>query len=73
MDEPRDIVERVRRLEEAQAFAERTAEDLGEELRALGRRVSELHAAVRRLEGRVERLTPPPEEPSPEDAPSQDQ
>lgn len=51
-----DLAKRLVRLEEAQGFAERTSEQLGEEVRALSTRVSELQALVRRLEAQLSRL-----------------
>ena len=59
---PDEVRERLMRLEEAQAFAERALEELGGEVRALGERLAELRAAVRRLEGQVERLAAPPDD-----------
>ena len=56
-DELRD---RVTRLEESNGFAERTVEQLSEEVRGLGRRVTELQAQVRRLEAQLSRLAAPP-------------
>jgi len=44
--------ERIQKLEEAQAFSERTVEELEEEVRALSRRVVELAAALARLEAK---------------------
>jgi len=41
---------RLQRLEEAQAFDERAIEELGKEVRALGERVMQLAAALKRVE-----------------------
>lgn len=46
--------ERLTRLEEAQAFSERTVESLDGEVRALGDRIDALRRVVERLEGRID-------------------
>jgi len=45
--------ERIRKLEEGQVFADRTVEELSAEVRALGKRVGELGAAIARLEAKL--------------------
>lgn len=49
------ILERIIRLEEAQAFGERGVEQLSGEIYALGRRLDELVARVARLEHQAAR------------------
>lgn len=58
-----DIRIRLLRLEEAQAFADHAADQLNDEVRALGRRVLELQAQVRRLEAMLARLAAPADDP----------
>ena len=65
-DELRD---RMQRLEEGQGFADHAAAQLAEEVRALSKRLTELQAHVRRLEGQLTRLASPP---PPEDGSEQE-
>lgn len=46
----------IRRLEEAQAFTDRTVEELSDEVRDLGRRAAQLAAMLNRLELRLRRI-----------------
>ncbi len=48
--------ERITRLEEAQAFADRTVETLDAEVRALGDKVDQMRRALIKLEARLEAL-----------------
>ena len=62
---------RVRALEENHGFAERLLEELGEEVRALGRRVTELTQRMIRLEASMaKRAADAPPETEGEDAPN---
>jgi chromosome segregation ATPase len=51
-----DWQQRLTRLEEAEAFAERQVEQLGSELVEVNRRLMDLANRMQRLEGRLERL-----------------
>jgi uncharacterized coiled-coil protein SlyX len=55
-----DIDNRVSRLEEAQAYAERSIEQLNDEMVELGRRMTDILARLQRLEATAERLTDVP-------------
>jgi len=48
--------ERLIRLEESQAFAERTIDALDAEVRTLGEKVDEMRRTIARLEARIESL-----------------
>lgn len=61
-DERHDLESRLARLEEAQAFAERAGDQVGQEVRDLGRRITELGARLRRIEEQLARHTAPAEE-----------
>lgn len=54
-----DIRKRLIRLEESQGFAERSVEQLAEEVRALGKQVAEVRTQLRRLEAQLVRLSAP--------------
>jgi len=53
---------RLRTLEEAQAFSERSVEQLSGEIAELSKRVTEALAHIRMLEGRLQQLLEPPED-----------
>ncbi len=52
----RQMLERLQRIEESQAFAERTDDALTHEIRELDRRVRDLSARIDRLDGRLGEL-----------------
>lgn len=54
--------ERLTRLEESQAFTERTVEMLDDEVRALGEKVDALRRVIANLESRLEAATAPIDE-----------
>ena len=56
-----DSGERLRRLEEAQAFSEHAAEQLGEQVLTLATRLEEIASRLARLERRIETLASGPE------------
>lgn len=55
----RTLESRIRALEENQGFAERVSEQLGDEVRELGRRVLELAQRLSRVEAKVAGQEPP--------------
>jgi len=63
---------RLTRLEEHHAFAERTVEQLGEEIVALHQRVDDAHARIASLELRLARLTETRDQPGDDPARSPD-
>lgn len=60
MQEPE--ASRVQRLEEAQGFAERAIEQLGEEIASLNRRMAAMQALLKALETRLAKMSEPPED-----------
>ncbi len=59
----RDAHAEILRLQEALGFAERRSDQLNEEVLEVNRRLDEVLRRLSRLEGRVESLANPPEEP----------
>jgi uncharacterized coiled-coil protein SlyX len=61
-DDPQALLaQRLQRLEESQAFAEHTLQQLGEEVRLLNQRLAESAQRLARLEGRLHALAKPTE------------
>lgn len=56
-----DLIKRIERLEESHAFAEHTADQIGEQIREAFRALEALARRVDRLENRVTDLAEPPE------------
>ena len=56
-----DESERLRKVEESLAFSDHAIEQLSAEIAALGRRVAETMAALRRLEARLDAASRPAE------------
>lgn len=54
-----DQHDRLTRIEEGLGFCERTSEQLGEEIRALGKRVAEVARRVEAMERRLAGAIPP--------------
>ena len=62
MTSPKDLADRVQRLEEALGFAERTTEQLSAEIAVLHRQLSETRVQLKRLEARLDQPPSSPEE-----------
>ena len=65
---PEQILARLQRLEESHVFAERTLEQLGDEIADLNRRLAEMRAHVQRLEARLTRSEQPGDDEPPADS-----
>jgi uncharacterized coiled-coil protein SlyX len=63
-DEIAKLRDRLQRIEEAQGFAERAAEQLSTEMAEINRRLAELAARLSRLEQRLRSVESPPEKAS---------